>query len=191
MPSAASPHWTYYQTICTDVRTLDRYVSLTQSNFEAHSVECLRLLFSTCSEIDVVQKLFCEAITPGMKARNIDQYADIVLPKHPTFAATSVDIPLAGISLGPWGGWQRGKAPVWWRAYNDVKHERARYFEQANLGNLLAAVAGLFVLLTYYEQKALSHTEWRRWEAELIMLSAETRIPGPSRTMMERIHQLR
>lgn len=38
--------------------------------------------------------------------------------------------------------------PEWWVSYNNVKHHRLDSYAEANLGNVLQALSGLFVLLS-------------------------------------------
>jgi len=45
--------------------------------------------------------------------------------------------------------------PPWWKGYNSVKHERSKYYSEANLGNVLESAAGLLVLLVYFHQPVL------------------------------------
>jgi hypothetical protein len=46
--------------------------------------------------------------------------------------------------------------PPWWTNHNKVKHERNKYYLEANLGNVLLSAAGLLIILTYYHQPELS-----------------------------------
>jgi hypothetical protein len=49
------------------------------------------------------------------------------------------------IPFAAWGS--AGGALRWYDAYNDTKHDRHKNFEQANLGNLTDAIAGLVAVL--------------------------------------------
>ena len=40
--------------------------------------------------------------------------------------------------------------PLWWGSYNNVKHHRHEHFKDANLKNVLNAVAGLLVTVFYF-----------------------------------------
>ena len=59
------------------------------------------------------------------------------------------------LDFQPWLSWKTGKNPSWWQSYNDVKHERDKFYRDANLGNVLESTVGLLVLLTYYHQPEL------------------------------------
>ena len=59
-------------------------------------------------------------------------------------------IPRYKICLQPWKEWSEKKSPYWWsKGYNKIKHERDKYFKEANLYNALNAVGGL---LYYYKE---------------------------------------
>ena len=49
--------------------------------------------------------------------------------------------------LKPFENWIGEKQPVWWIAYNNVKHDRFRYIAEATLKNTYEAFAGLFLFM--------------------------------------------
>ena len=52
------------------------------------------------------------------------------------------------MKVQPWISWDPkiAKSPDWWRAYNNVKHERDECFSDANQENTLKALCGLLSL---------------------------------------------
>jgi hypothetical protein len=51
--------------------------------------------------------------------------------------------------MRPFASWSTtGNSPDWYQAYDASKHDRKDDFQQANLRNVVDAVAGLLVLLT-------------------------------------------
>ena len=50
--------------------------------------------------------------------------------------------------ITPFGAWQpnTNKNPPWFKAYNDVKHDRISKATDANLANVMHALGGLFIL---------------------------------------------
>jgi hypothetical protein len=64
-------------------------------------------------------------------------------------------LPRTGEVVAPWIEWQKGKNPEWWRNYNGVKHERDKFFKEANLGNTVNALGGLMALAGYLYAEAL------------------------------------
>ncbi len=61
-----------------------------------------------------------------------------------------------GLNLTPWKNWRKkGTAPLWWTAYNKIKHHRHTDYYRANLHNALNSAAGLFIMTLYlYKEKA-------------------------------------
>lgn len=151
LETPTSKHWNYFLALEDDVERLARYVELTQANFETHSIEIMRILFGACSEIDVVAKLLCKKIESSSRASKINLYRNEITAAYPQLANARVNLPQFGLDLTPWLNWKDArKSPYWWKAYNDVKHERNEYFRDANLQNCLNAVGALFVLLLFF-----------------------------------------
>jgi hypothetical protein len=149
------PHWNYFIALEEDITNLARYIEFSELNYKCYSMELARILFSASSEIDVIAKQYCRLINKGSKASNINQYKTEIMNRCPTFSTIKVGMPKFALTLEPWSNWE-GKDkghPVWWRAYNNVKHERNEYFSEANLQNALNSVAALFVLLIFFYRK--------------------------------------
>ena len=153
--SPTKPHWNYFLALEDDVARLSRYLEPAEANFEAYSLELARILFAAASEVDVVAKQLCNQIDPAGSANNIDQYRTALMRHRPEIAQSQVSIPRFGLAFSPWERWAHNANPIWWRAYNKVKHERHVHFRDANLKNSLNSVAGLFsLLLFHYRQEA-------------------------------------
>lgn len=148
-------HWNYFLALEDDLGRLSRYLEPTEANFEAYSLELARILFAAASEVDVVAKQLCKQIDPASTANNIDQYRAELMGHRPEIVQSHVSIPKFGLSLSPWERWAHNQNPIWWKAYNKVKHERHLHFPEANLKHALNSVAGLFsLLLFHYSQEA-------------------------------------
>jgi hypothetical protein len=143
-------HWNYLLAIEADVSNIARYIEFHKSNFKVFSIELAHLLLAASSEVDVVAKLLSKRLAPSKKPKTIDDYKTIILSKYPDVRQVQVFIPRFGLELRPWSSWNKTQNPVWWRSYNQVKHQRDQYFHQASLQNCLNAVAGLFVITFYY-----------------------------------------
>jgi len=168
----SAQHWNYFKTLCDDVEKLGRFIELTPANNGTYSIEIVRLFFAACSEIDVVLKLLCSKIEPKTKVRNIDDYCRVVTTKYPRFTTTPLEASAIGLEMLPWANWEPKKSPPWWRAYNDVKHERNAFFKEANVGNLLQSMGGLCLVLCYYQQVALNEPR-RVWPSEFVELKVD------------------
>jgi hypothetical protein len=137
-------HWNYFLALEEDLGRLARYVDLSEDNFHTHSIECARLLKDSCSETENVLKLATSISARGNFATCVAALdeADIRL-----LEAGCVTVRRAGLVLLPWTGLSRTSFPTWWAAHNKIKHGRAEHLGEANLGNALHALAGLFSAL--------------------------------------------
>ncbi len=143
-------HWNYFLALDNDVAHLARYVEPVAENFSTYSLELARILFAAASEVDVLAKLLCKKIDENSKAKSIDKYREEIFAAFPKISGAVVTVPRFGLTLSPWDPWVEGKTPLWWNAYNNVKHQRHTHFLEANLKHALNSVAALFILLLYY-----------------------------------------
>jgi hypothetical protein len=143
-------HWNYFLALEDDVLRLSRYLEPTQHNFDSYSLELARILFSASSEVDVVFKRLCQKLNSQSKAASIGKYKQEILAGYPQLVSTTIEIPRFGLTLTPWERWGIDEKPLWWTAYNKVKHHRHTHFTEASLKHTLNAVAGLFIVLLFY-----------------------------------------
>jgi hypothetical protein len=147
-------YWNYYLALESDVTRLSRFVEFTDDNFAAYSMEMVKILLSAGSEVDVVAKKLCKVAKPDSKASNIEHYRKILSTRFETLPEFQVSIPRYGLTLTPWENWQNKKNPNWWKEHNAVKHERHDSYKLANLSNVLNTMAGLLVLIYFYNVKS-------------------------------------
>lgn len=143
-------HWNYFLALESDVVRLSRFIEFREDNFGTYSIELARLLMTAAAEADVVAKLVCKTLKPASPRRNIAHYASIILPAEPKLVRLTILIPRFGLTLQPWISWKPDAPPMWWTANNQVKHHRDTGFHEANLGNVLNAVSGLFSLTIFH-----------------------------------------
>jgi hypothetical protein len=109
----------------------------------------VRLLVAAAAEADVVCKQICQALNTASTAENVHHYRDEIVPAYPVVPRFEVLAPRYGLRLTPWENWNQPQGvPLWWTAYNKIKHQRHTEYHRANLKNVLNAVAGLFVAKT-------------------------------------------
>lgn len=162
-------YWQYFVALEADLERTARFVEPTQENFETFSVEFARILLAAGSEVDVIAKVLCESHGLQILPRNIDGYRAALVPRFPELPWLHIFAPRYDLDLLPWRDWHEGKNPTWWRAYNDVKHERGKNFPSATLQNALNSVAGLFVLVSYYYHRELRANVTRPWPSLLTL----------------------
>lgn len=150
-------HWNYFLALERDVENLSRFIEFSSDNWEAYSLEMARIILASSSEVDVLLKALCERLSPESKADSINKYKDVVNKLLPDVSLFEVLLPRWGLELIPWLNWQEEDVPIWWTAYNKVKHHRDDEFQRANLHNTLNSVAALYVInLYYYKEEATS-----------------------------------
>ncbi len=152
------PHWNYLLAIERDVLALSSYIEFDEKNFACFSIEIARILLASSAEVDVVCKQLCRLINAQSNADTINQYRDEIIRAFAGIGQFEVLLPRFGLSLRPWDEWNKPNGvPLWWTAYNKIKHKRDSEYGRANLKNALNAVAGLFVMVLYlYKNKAQS-----------------------------------
>ena len=142
-------HWNYFLALEADLEVCSRYVDFSADNFNVFSIEFAKILQASSSEIDVVAKILCKKIASGERRRNIDDYRNVILSKYSKFSEVELKIERYCLNFTPWSEWKNGNNPSWWKSYNNVKHERDRYFSEASLENVLNSMAGLMCILLY------------------------------------------
>ena len=149
-------HWNYFIALERDLDSVSRYVEFCEPNFEVFSIELAHLLFAAASEVDVVAKLLCEQINPALPRGNINDYKAVLLPAIPDLPDADVYVSRYGLSFKPWSNWAGANNPMWWRSYNNVKHERDAHFHEATLKNALNALGALLILTFHYYSRTLA-----------------------------------
>jgi hypothetical protein len=151
---AVDPHWNYFLALDADLVVLSRYIEFAKANYRCYSLEMTRVLLAAAAEVDVVCKQLCRAADPTSRANRIPEYRKELKAAYPGIARLQVQIPRFGLILKPWSKWNTPKDnPVWWDAYNGVKHHRHTDYKSASLHNTLNAVAGLYVLLLHLHRE--------------------------------------
>lgn len=149
-------HWNYFVALEHDLEAVSRYVEFSEENFGTFSIELAHLLFAAASEVDVVAKLLCEKINPAAPRGNINEYKAALLQIIPDLPNTEVFISRYGLSFKPWSNWSGDTNPLWWRSYNNVKHERDTHFNEATLHNALNALGALLIITFHYYARTLA-----------------------------------
>lgn len=165
-------YWNYYLELEEQLIQTKKFVDFDISNYKTFSMEFLKLLQATCSEIDVVAKVIAETFEPdfsNFSNKNISKWG-FIIQKHFKDIQSKKGSFLKDLYITPWQNWlyeqykdskgqfryrlaDTAKTPPWWIAYNKVKHERTSYYQKgktnycrANLENLIYAMAALYIL---------------------------------------------
>lgn len=114
-----------------------------------YSNEYIKQYQAICSEVDVIMKSICKEFgNPSVE--KMTQYTPIILQRWPNIKNQKVE--MKDMELQPFLNWQETpyQSPDWWKPYNDVKHKRIDNYKNANLKNVLNALAGLYILCNYF-----------------------------------------
>jgi hypothetical protein len=145
-----------YAMIQADLQKLFEYVEPSEESLPTFSYRIHELLMRTCIELEANFKaILSENIyTPtldryGNSIYNMTIYKKVDQTHH--LSSYKVCLPIWDGSpkiISPFQEWGSGQSLSWYRAYNSSKHDRHRAFKEANMKNLIEAVAGLLVLLS-------------------------------------------
>ncbi|MDE5420473.1 hypothetical protein L3049_20980 [Labilibaculum sp. DW002] len=141
--------WQYFQSLEDDfIRTL-RFVELDSSNLETHSIEFSKLLLLIGAEFESVSKELIKTVDPEMKVGDIAEIKGGILTNFKKICKNEVRISNYKMTIFPFENWDNGGQLDWWNSYNNLKHNRLKNFENANLGMTLNAIGGLLIVLVY------------------------------------------
>jgi hypothetical protein len=149
-----------FEILQKDLIALFESVEPADQNLPTYSFRTHELLMRTCMELEANFKAVISANTYSKSPSkfNITDYFKV--NKSHFLSDYEVKLPYwtgARSTWKPFSSWGTAAGPSphvlsWYRAYNAAKHDRAGALVQANLENLLYAMAGLEVLLSaqYY-----------------------------------------
>lgn len=167
-------YWNYFLELEHEFAETSRYVSFEKSNSNTYSREFLKLLQAICSEIDVVGKEIASIVDPTFNSNGKQTIKNWGYALQKQFHLKDYTACfLEDLSLDPWKDWEYearpskagavnlavvgGKPTIsWWKDYNSVKHQRTAIvegtsnFAKANLGNVILALAALFIMETVF-----------------------------------------
>lgn len=134
-----------------ELQSLFDFIEPSDTNLQAYSFRIHQLLMTTCMEIEANFKaIFLENGCDLGRDGNINVYRQIESSHR--LSKYKIKLPLwreGEKILTPFSAWSKPNTTLkWYKAYNDLKHNRHKNFNQANLENLLNSISGLAVLLT-------------------------------------------
>lgn len=142
--------WNYYLMLERDLDNTSRYIE-PEGQENVYSFEFAKLLILACTEVESVFKELCAEIDCSKKADNIVKYNEIVLSRYPEITEATVRVNRLGRDIVPFQEWgvSEAKPLSWWRAYNEVKHNRGDHFADATYLNAVTALSALYILIFY------------------------------------------
>jgi hypothetical protein len=167
-------HWNYFIALEQDLAKISRFIEFTEDNFGTYSIELAHLLLAASSEVDVVMKRLCKLKNTNKSHSNINDYKETITSSFPGFADEKVYIYRNGLALEAWSNWKGTENPIWWRSYNNVKHNRDAHFDKANLKNTINSLAGLGLVVIYYYREVFSQENAHTFKSTLDRLKPAT-----------------
>lgn len=147
-------YWRFYLSIEQRFAETEKYVDFDKTNFKTFSVTYVSMIREIGSEVDVTFKELCD-ISQDNKDADISDYKKIVMQKYSSILSQKITV--AGITLTPFYKWSE-KTPTWWKAYNGIKHGRAKNYRKANLENTINLLGALFIIENYLLKKIVAQT---------------------------------
>ena len=153
-------YWNYYLLLEKKVINLQNYITFSANNGSCYSIEIMNLIINICCEIDVIFKIILgyeldkfKTISDYKKIYNKEGYEEI--DDETLYLIDNKDYKLI-----PFENFKPdSESPVWWEAFDDLKHKRTISFNEANLKNLLNALGALYILEIYYFRKSFFKDE--------------------------------
>ena len=178
--------WNYFIALENDLINISRYIELAEDNFSTYSIELEKLLFSACSEFEVISKELALLMT-GNKPDNIEKIHSFLAKHLHDIFSLVVRIDRYGIKLQPFEDWSKNEAytPLpWWTSYNKVKHQRTEHYSKANLNNVLNSLAALLIINFHYYQVLISQEDGKTFP-DLTAMEIITKSLRPKTQLIE------
>ena len=150
-----NPHWNYFLALEEDFKNTLRYIELDKQNFKTYSIEYTKIILSSCSEIEIILKEISEHVFGTKNGKDIIGYYKTIITKG---HSKKYLIDIVGVfqnpdlKLKPWHRWTSKIRPKWWSNYQNVKHNRHKYYTEANLKNCLYSLSALLLLNVFIDK---------------------------------------
>lgn len=151
-----------FSVIQQDILNLFESIEPADINSLTYSFRIHGLFMRTCIEVEanfkaILKENIYNPVRKGSNAGqlrldhtwNINDFQIVNKTHH--LDEYKVELPFwngTGKNRQPFNNWKNNGSLPWYKAYNECKHDRLVNFPKANLGNLIDAYCGLFVLLS-------------------------------------------
>lgn len=150
--------WPYYLYLENSFLETTRFVHLSIDNYACYSYEYNSLLITISTEFENIIKILYKTYGHPMPTRRIcicDFFTavrgNIFSPVNASTRPMAYIIDRTDMVFDPFASFCTGSQPStsnqsWWKCYTDIKHWRIDKFNEANLENVLNALAAVFIL---------------------------------------------
>lgn len=139
------------------------YVEPCDANLQTFSHRIYELLLRTCTEIEANMEGILNSNgyrKQGKGNINMDDYRKIESATKLSEYSVIMHQWRPDRTVRPFEAWNTPNKPLpWYKSYNEVKHERSKNFEKANLENLSNAICGLLCILYAQFGKAIGQID--------------------------------
>lgn len=182
-------YWKYYLHLENEFINTTDFVMLDENNFKTFSIEYQKLLLAIGSECEIIFKELCGFDSSSNKS--ITDFKAVIKSSELMCLDNGVRVmnSLTLTSLKPFGdGWPED-TPDWWKIYNRVKHGRSSNYKEANLENMLYALASLYLLEEYLHKKVIleGEVDFISPESNLFTLSWERKHSSMQKVTFEKV----
>lgn len=153
-----------YQIIEQDFIDFIKYVPLTKDHFKVYSPILRDILIRVCVQIEIFFKEWAkEECTERNDCSLMEKYnkkgknnipkkernwtiKDYFYFKECLHESNAIHVMPLDEDIKPFSSWTKESPPVWWKAYNGIKHNGHLEKNESSLENALFALSGLFLM---------------------------------------------
>jgi len=139
-------NWNYYLLLEQKFLETRNYVEFREENSNTSSNGFGLLIMAIGAELDNFLKDFCEIPDNERKESNMGKYKDYLIKNYSEIKQETITVLDSEMNnLSPFENLEDGTLS-WWKAYNNVKHDRNTHFLDANLTNTITILSALYLL---------------------------------------------
>ena len=127
-----------------------KVVSPHSRNMKVFGNAIRNVLILSCTEVDSLMKSVLNGNGYIVDRPNMNDYRQLITPmklSDYTLSFRYINEVGGNTPFGEWEPKENSKSPSWYKAYNDVKHDRINNFKEANLRNAIEATLGYATML--------------------------------------------
>ena len=148
-----SIYWNSFSTLYSDLEESLRYVNPIKEHFNVYSLRFYELLIRASTEFEsLCKEKVIELKLSKSKELSIKDY--YLLNNHFEKKLSKVSVGYlfpSPLFINPLEEWKKSHQLSWYKSYNNVKHNRVRNFQEANLENVLKSIGAFFIILDAFD----------------------------------------
>lgn len=150
----------YFAMLEERLKNIEKYIAFEEENLNVFSIECASIINDCCGLINGFCYELCKIEKPKRNRFEINDYKKYIYDNFQIEELVRFD----KFILQPWERIitypveKNLSNPLWWDAYNKIKHSGKTHFINATLRNAISCMAGMFALLLMYDYKQFGYT---------------------------------